>query len=151
MRIEPGRIGEVVYRRLVLRNSKEDPSMEPRQLRLPGFTRLWGTAISAPRCAVTGSGRWSVTEALPAVPSAVIAEHFPALDAPLKIVRRSDEPALWHLGLPPNRPDQGGDARQQRSQAQQVEPSRTIIFATPSAERVPYLFYCRKVVSRWAR
>ena len=26
---------------LVLRDSKEKRSMEPRQLRLPGFTRLW--------------------------------------------------------------------------------------------------------------
>ena len=29
----------------VLRDSKEKRSMEPRQLRLPGFTRLWGQRL----------------------------------------------------------------------------------------------------------
>ena len=45
---------------------------------------------------VQGRLRLSIAEALPAKPSAVIAEHLAALDAPLKIVGRISEAALGH-------------------------------------------------------
>ena len=42
-----GRPARNRYVFLVLRDSKEKRSMEPRQLRLPGFTRLWAHRIPA--------------------------------------------------------------------------------------------------------
>ena len=38
----------LMYCCLVLLNSKEKRSMEPRQLRLPGFTRFWARELRAP-------------------------------------------------------------------------------------------------------
>src|SRR4051812_17322799 len=49
-----------VYCCLVLLNSKEGRSMEPRQLRLPGFTRLWASRSSLRGAAGDAAihGRW---------------------------------------------------------------------------------------------
>jgi hypothetical protein len=43
-----GREAPIGYGSIVLRDSKEKRSMEPRQLRLPGFTRLWAAAMAPP-------------------------------------------------------------------------------------------------------
>src|SRR3954447_15957214 len=50
----------------VLRSSKEQRSMEPRQLRLPGFTRLWGPdSRPSPKSVIASAAKQSSLCGLP--------------------------------------------------------------------------------------